>query len=110
MTTLVQKYGGSSLATVERIGMVADRVARAYRAGARIVVVVSARGDSTDGLLRLASLVSTAPPAREVDQLLATGECASAALVAMALRERAVPAVSLTGGQAGIRASGPDGT
>ncbi|MDQ7905664.1 aspartate kinase [Phytohabitans sp. ZYX-F-186] len=109
MTTVVQKYGGSSVATVARIGMVADRIARTRAAGLSVVVVVSATGDTTDELLRLAARVSAAPHPRETDQLLATGECASAALLAMALRERGVPAVSLTGGQAGFRVSGPHG-
>ena len=109
MATVVQKYGGSSLATVERIRMVADRIARTRAAGRPVAVVVSATGDTTDELLRLAARVSDAPPARETDQLLATGECASAALLAMALRERGVPAVSLTGAQAGFRLTGPHG-
>jgi aspartate kinase len=109
MTTVVQKYGGSSLATAERIGMVADRIARTRAAGRPVAVVVSAIGDTTDELLRLAAGVSGTPDARETDQLLATGECASAALLAMALRQRGVAAVSLTGGQAGFRVSGPHG-
>jgi aspartate kinase len=109
MTTVVQKYGGSSLATVERMGMVADRIARTRAAGRPVSVVVSATGDTTDELLRLATAVSGTPDPRETDQLLATGECASAALLAMALRRRGVAAVSLTGGQAGFRVTGPHG-
>jgi aspartate kinase len=109
MTTVVQKYGGSSLATAERIGMVAERIARTRASGRPVAVVVSATGNTTDELLRLAAQVSATPHPRETDQLLATGECASAALLAMALRERGVPAVSLTGGQAGFRVAGPYG-
>jgi aspartate kinase len=109
MAMVVQKYGGSSLATAERISTVADRIVRTHAEGRPVAVVVSATGDSTDELLRLAAQVSAAPPEREIDQLLATGEHVSAALLAMALRERGVPAVSLTGGQAGFRVTGPHG-
>jgi aspartate kinase len=109
MDVAVQKYGGTSLATVEMMHTVAGRVARRYRGGTAVVVVVSARGRSTDELLALAARVSATRPARELDQLLATGECASAALLALALHDLGVPAVSLTGGQAGIRAAGKPG-
>src|SRR3954470_15641051 len=97
MNVLVQKYGGSSLATLERVHQVARRVADAYRSGRPTVVVVSARGDTTDELIRLATEAGSVRPAREMDQLLATGECASAALLAVALHGLGVPAVSLTG-------------
>lgn len=107
--TVVQKYGGSSLATAERVAIAAERIARTRSAGWPVAVVVSATGDTTDELLGLAARVSGAPHARETDQLLATGECASAALLAMALRDRGVPAVSLTGGQAGFQVAGPHG-
>lgn len=106
---LVQKFGGSSLATGEHLQLVAGRVAEAYRRHRALAVVVSARGDTTDELLRIAEAVSRTRPARETDQLLATGEVASAALLAMALQDRGVPAVSLTGAQAGIRAEGNHG-
>ncbi|MGN9911763.1 aspartate kinase [Phytohabitans sp. LJ34] len=109
MTTVVQKYGGSSVATAARIAMVAERIAHIRSAGWPVAVVVSATGDTTDDLLRLAAQVSGVPHPRETDQLLATGECVSAALLAIALRDRGVPAVSLTGGQAGFRVSGPHG-
>ena len=101
--TIVQKYGGSSLATAERIRVVADRVARRRQAEERIVVVVSAMGDTTDDLIELARQVTDEPDDREMDLLLSTGELISSTLMAMALRARGVPAISLTGGQAGIR-------
>jgi aspartate kinase len=110
MAILVQKYGGSSLSTVDRLGVVARRVAEARRAGRRLVVVVSARGDTTDDLLGLAREVGgpavASYAAREVDQLLVTGECAAAAQLAITLARLGVPAVSLTGPQAGIRVTG----
>jgi aspartate kinase len=114
MPTVVQKYGGSSLATADQIRGVADRVARRHRAGHRMVVVVSARGAATDELLAQAAAMGGPAAAegaglREVDQLLATGECASAALVALSLRGIGVPAVSLTGAQAGVVAMGCHG-
>lgn len=109
MSILVQKYGGSSLATLDRVHQVARRVTEAYRSGRPTVVVVSARGDTTDELIRLAREASSVRPGRELDQLLATGECASAALLAIALHGMDVPAVSLTGPQAGLLASGPSG-
>src|SRR5436190_22869645 len=109
MEILVQKYGGSSVATLDRVRHVARRVAETSRAGRPTVVVVSARGDTTDGLLRLAAETSAVRPAREVDQLLASGECASAALLALALHGLGVRAVSLTGPQAGILTSGRHG-
>ncbi|MCX4824962.1 aspartate kinase [Streptomyces sp. NBC_01142] len=106
---LVQKYGGSSLASLDQIHAVARRVARARAAGLPVVVVVSARGDTTDELLALAAEAGALPPPREVDQLLTTGETASAALLAMALWEAGAPASSVSGAQAGIRAVGQAG-
>ena len=102
MGIVVQKYGGSSVADVERIGYVADRVAAAKRAGRDVVVVVSAMGDTTDELLALARKVSASPSRRELDMLLSAGERISMALLSMALEERGVPAVSFTGSQSGI--------
>lgn len=99
---VVQKYGGSSLRGPERISAVADRVANTSR-NARVVVVVSAMGDTTDALIDLARSVARSPDSREIDMLLATGEQVSASLLAMALHDRGCPAISLTGWQAGIR-------
>jgi aspartate kinase len=99
---VVQKYGGSSVADVERIGHVADRVAATKAAGRDVVVVVSAMGDTTDELLALARRVSPSPSRRELDMLLSAGERIAMALLSMALEERGVPAVSFTGSQSGI--------
>jgi aspartate kinase len=109
MPLIVHKYGGTSVGTVERIKAVAERIARNRRAGDSIVAVVSAMGDTTDDLLKLASAITAHPEQRELDQLLATGEEQAMALVAMALHAIDVPAVSLTGPQAGIRTIGPYG-
>ncbi|MFI5828157.1 aspartate kinase [Streptomyces sp. NPDC051578] len=109
-TIRVMKFGGTSMGTTpERMRAVAERVAGVRRAGHPVVVVVSARGATTDELVADARTTSSAPPAREMDQLLATGEIASAALLAIALNDMGVPACSLTGAQAGIAASGPHG-
>ena len=99
MELVVQKFGGSSVGTPEKIIHVAERVARRAKTGVKVVVVVSAMQGETDRLLGLAHAVSKRPDAREADQLLATGEQASAALLAMALRERGTPARSMTGTQ-----------
>jgi aspartate kinase len=106
----VQKYGGSSLATIEQVRQVARIVARTRRSGRPTVVVVSARGKTTDELLRLADMTGRERTGRETDQLLATGENASAALLAIALQDLGIAAVSLTGAQAGIRATGKHGS
>lgn len=97
----VQKYGGSSVASTEKICNVAKRIKRAAQ-GSRVVVVVSAMGDATDELVAMAKAISRLPDERELDKLLATGEQASSALLTMALHEIGVDSVSLTGGQAGI--------
>jgi aspartate kinase len=107
MALLVQKYGGTSVGTPERIRVVAARVARARRRGDRVVVVVSAMGHSTDELIELARAVTGAKDpgaehAREMDMLLTAGERISMALLAMAIREEGVEARSLTGSQAAI--------
>jgi aspartate kinase len=102
---LVQKYGGSSLATAERIRAAARRVARTASSGRPVIVVVSAMGDTTDDLIQLAYQVTARPDNRELDLLLSTGETVSATLMAMALHDLHQPAVSLTGAQAGIRST-----
>ncbi len=99
---VVLKFGGSSLATAERIRLVAERIAERHRQGDAVVAVVSAQGDTTDDLLDRLHELAPQPPAREVDMLLATGEQQSAALMAATLSTLGVPAVSLTGWQAGI--------
>jgi aspartate kinase len=102
MAIIVQKYGGSSVADVEKIRKVAERVKRRRDEGHRLVVVVSAMGDTTDELLALAKKVSPDPPRRELDMLLTCGERISMALLSMALQELSVPAISFTGSQSGI--------
>lgn len=102
MGLVVQKYGGSSVATAERIKTVASLIAKTKAAGNNVVVVVSAMGDTTDDLISLAKQVTDDPHEREMDLLLSTGETVSCALVAMALRSLGLESVALTGGQAGI--------
>jgi aspartate kinase len=99
---VVQKFGGSSVATAERIMGAARRAIRARQAGNQVIVVVSARGDTTDELISLARELSEQPPAREMDMLLATGEQISIALMAMAIQTLGQPAISFTGAQIGI--------
>ncbi|MCC7387049.1 MAG: aspartate kinase [Deltaproteobacteria bacterium] len=99
---VVQKYGGSSVATTEKLRRVAELIVERKRGGADLVVVVSARGDTTDELLALAKEVSREPDRRELDMLLSAGERISMALLAMAIRELGFEAVSLTGSQSGI--------
>ena len=102
MALIVQKYGGSSVGSVERIQAVAKRVCDTAKAGNSVVVVVSAMGKTTDGLVKLANDISPHPSRREMDMLLSTGEQVSIALVSMALQEIGQPAISLTGAQVGI--------
>jgi aspartate kinase len=102
MAIVVQKYGGSSLADVERIRKVAAKVAATRRSGKDVCVVVSAMGKTTDELLSLARRVSTAPPRRELDMLLSAGERISMSLLSMALQGLSVHAISFTGSQSGI--------
>ena len=99
---IVQKFGGSSLAGPEAVRRAAGIIAETVRAGAQVAAVLSAQGDATDELLASAAAYSPHPSPRELDMLLATGEQASAALMAMALGERGISAVSLTGWQAGL--------
>ena len=102
MALLVQKFGGTSVADVERIGNVARRIAQCREDGHDLVIVVSAMGHTTDELTALARAISPQPPQREMDMLLATGEQVSIALLSMALQALGVPAVAMTGTQAGI--------
>jgi aspartate kinase len=99
---VVQKYGGSSVADVEKLGRVADKVVSTKRAGHDVVVVVSAMGKTTDQLLALAKQVDETPPRRELDMLLTTGERVSMALLSMAIQKRGEAAISFTGSQSGI--------
>ncbi|MEV0730662.1 MULTISPECIES: aspartate kinase [Polymorphospora] len=102
MALVVQKYGGSSVATAERIKRVAERIVAARKAGDDVVAVVSAMGDTTDELLDLAHQVSPLPPGRELDMLLTAGERISMALLAMAIHNLGYEARSYTGSQAGV--------
>jgi aspartate kinase len=106
MSVLVHKYGGTSVDGPERIRAVAERVVAARRRGVDMIVVVSAMGQTTDELLRLAAAVSSRPSRRELDMLLTTGERVSMALLAMALHDLGVEAISFTGSQSGILTDG----
>jgi len=99
---IVQKYGGTSVGSIERILAVAKRVIQTKQQGNDIVVVVSAMGKTTDGLVKLANEISNNPQRREMDMLLSTGEQVTIALLSMALESLGQPSISLTGGQAGI--------
>ncbi|HEY5557385.1 aspartate kinase [Acetobacterium sp.] len=99
---IVQKYGGSSVANVERIKRVARRIVETKEKGKKVVVVVSAMGDTTDDLICLAKRINEHPPSREMDMLLATGEQVSSSLLAMAIQALGHDVVSLTGAQCGI--------
>jgi aspartate kinase len=103
MSLVVQKYGGSSLAKADRIKAVAHSIAETKAMGKDVVVTVSAMGDSTDHLVELALEIDPSPDLRELDLLLSTGEIVSCTLTAMALRAIGCDAISLTGGQAGIK-------
>ena len=103
MALVVQKYGGSSVGDATKIQRVADRIARRVRGGDRVVAVVSAMGNTTDDLIELARQIGRHPSAREMDVLLHTGEIVSSTLLAMALHELHIEAISLTGAQAGIQ-------
>jgi aspartate kinase len=99
---VVQKYGGSSVSTLDKLRLVAKKIAATRRAGWDVVVVVSAMGKTTDELLAQACAISERPPPRELDMLLTSGERVSMSLLAMAVQEEGIPAVSLTGSQSGI--------
>jgi len=102
MALIVQKYGGTSIAGPERIKRVARRIIETKKRGNRVVIVVSAPGDTTDELIKAAQQITRSPSEREMDMLLATGEQMSIALLAMAIHALGEEAVSLTGGQVGI--------
>jgi aspartate kinase len=102
MALIVQKYGGTSVGSVDRLQAVAQRVQRTVAAGNQVVVVVSAMGKTTDTLVNLAQEVAISPSRREMDMLLSTGEQVSIALLSMALQGIGQSAISLTGAQVGI--------
>nr|MBU2815217.1 aspartate kinase [Acidithiobacillus ferruginosus] len=99
MALIVQKFGGTSVGSVDRIRAVAERVTASHRAGHQVVVVVSAMSGETDRLLQLARALADAPAERELDTLLSTGEQVTIALLSMALEGIGQPAISFTGGQ-----------
>ena len=105
MGLIVQKFGGSSVADVDRVQAVARRITETYRRGERLVVVLSAQGDTTDELIARAGEMNPYASDREMDMLLSTGEQVSCALCAMAIQALGCPVVSLTGWQAGVRTS-----
>jgi len=100
---IVQKFGGTSVGSIERILNVADRIIEELRSGNQVITVVSAMGKSTDDLLGLAKSITATPAKRELDMLLTTGEQVSIALLAIALQSKGYPAISMTGWQAGIQ-------
>ena len=100
---VVQKYGGTSVGTIERIEYVADRIAKLRKTGINMVIVVSAMAGETDKLLKMARTLSKNPERREIDMLLSSGERISAALLALALQNRGIPALSMTGRQVGLQ-------
>jgi len=102
MALIVQKFGGSSVANPERIKIVAERVAKTYREGNQVLVVVSALGGTTDELIQLSEQITDSPDEREMDMLLSTGEQISVSLLAMALHKLGLEAISFTGAQVGI--------
>ena len=106
MSVRVQKYGGSSVATTEQIEAIAERVSVLARAGQRMIVVVSAMGDTTDDLASLALKITDSPNRRELDMLLSTGERVTMALLSIAINARGSSAISFTGSQAGIFTDG----
>jgi aspartate kinase len=102
MPLIVQKYGGSSVADVERLKKIASLIANVKNQGIDVVVVVSAMGKTTNQLIEMAKAISTEPPRREMDMLLSTGERTSMALLCIALHQEGIESISLTGSQAGI--------
>src|SRR3981081_4557824 len=109
MSIVVQKYGGSSVADVNRLRLGGERGLGDKTPSADVVVVVSAMGDTTDDLLGLAKQISANPDRRELDMLLSAGERISMALLSMAIRELGGDAISFTGSQAGVITNEPHG-
>lgn len=109
MSIVVQKYGGSSVSTTDKIKKVADTIIKRKEKGNEVVVVVSAMGDTTDDLINLAKGISEKPDRRELDALLSTGEIVSSALLAMALKDKGYEAISYTAYQIGINTVGSYG-
>src|SRR5919204_796942 len=103
---VVQKYGGSSVATAEKILAIADRIKSSLATTPHLVVAVSAMGKTTDELVALAKQVSDNPHGRDYDLLLASGEQIAVATLALALQGKGVPAIALTGAQCNIRTDG----
>ena len=103
MALIVQKYGGTSVGTIERIQAVADRVIETKEEGHQVIVVLSAMSGETDRLLSLAKALSNSPSPRELEVLLSTGEQVTIALLSMVLEEKGYSAVSYTGSQVHIR-------
>ena len=109
MSLIVQKYGGSSVANAERVFNVANRIKEYYDKGDKLIVVVSAQGDTTDDLIAKAEEINKNPSKREMDVLLSTGEQISMALLAMALEKLGCPVISLTGWQVGMKTNSDHG-
>ena len=105
MSLIVQKFGGSSVANPERVRNVAEIITDTYKAGNKVVVVVSAQGDTTDDLIEMAAQINDNPSKREMDVLLSSGEQISMSLLAMAIEKIGCPVVSLTGWQVGIKST-----
>ena len=115
MGIIVQKFGGSSVASIEKLHAVAAKVVATRNQGHDVVVVISAMGKTTDELLSMAHQIDESPPRRELDMLLSTGERISMALLSMAIQKHGCDAISFTGSQSGIitndrhfDATGPD--
>ena len=102
MALLIKKFGGTSVGDISKIKAIANNIGQSKEAGNEIVVVVSAMGNSTDTLNKLAESISKNPNSRELDMLLSTGEQVTMALLSMSLNEYGIPAISLTGSQVGI--------
>ena len=102
MSLIVQKFGGTSVANVERVRHVAQIITDTYDQGNSVIAVVSAQGDTTDELIAKAAEITDKPSSREMDVLLSTGEQISMSLLAMAIEQMGYPVISLTGWQAGF--------